>query len=87
MGPTSERASVFQSTTRSVRGLARRPRSEEAATELPVASKIPHPSGKDVIGASATNFKATSAAGRTAPNEIALVVLAGDAAFEIVRNV
>jgi predicted amidohydrolase YtcJ len=58
----------------------------EAATQLPVAAKIPHPSAKDVIGASAATLKAASAAGCTALHEIALGALGGGAELEIIRN-
>jgi predicted amidohydrolase YtcJ len=58
----------------------------EAATQLQVAAKIPHPSAKDVIGASAATFKAASAAGCTALHEIALGSLAGAAELEIIRK-
>jgi predicted amidohydrolase YtcJ len=58
----------------------------EMATMLPLAAKIPHPSAKDVIGASAATFKAASAAGCTALHEIALGALAGGAELEIIRN-
>jgi predicted amidohydrolase YtcJ len=58
----------------------------EASAQLPVAAKIPHPSAKAVIGATAATLKAASAAGCTALHEIALGALGGAAELEIIRN-